>query len=81
MPRPRKFPPGTTATERVNDSVARLKAAGGARKTWRLSPAAHMALQAIMDKTGAATETEIIERLLIDEAARLLVQQIREKCK
>lgn len=71
MSRPRKHPVGTTATERVNASVANLKAAGGARKTWRLSPAAYAALQAVMDKSGAVTETEVIERLLLDEAARL----------
>lgn len=65
MPRPRKFPIGTTATQRVNASLAALKAAGGARKTFRLSPDANRALQLLMKATDApATETELIERLL-----------------
>jgi hypothetical protein len=73
MPRPRKFPTGTTATERVSVSVAALKAAGGARKTWRLSPEANRALQLIMRVAGApATETALIERLLLHEEARFL---------
>jgi hypothetical protein len=66
MPRPRKHPIGTTATQRVNASLAALKAAGGARKTWRLSPEANRALQYLIEAAGTAiTETEIIERLLI----------------
>ena len=71
MPRPRKHPPGTTDTQRVNVSVAALKKRGGARKTWRLSPEATQALSAIMDATHAKTETAVIERLLLEEQRRL----------
>jgi hypothetical protein len=45
MARPRKHPIGTTASERVAISTANLKSAGGARKTFRLSPEAHHALR------------------------------------
>lgn len=71
MPRRRKFKPGTTATERVNASVRALKQRGGARKTWRLSPAAHEALKFIQRITHAPTETAVIERVLLDEKGRL----------
>ena len=71
MGRPRKHPVGTTATERVNASVDKLKLSGGARKTWRLSPEAHSALRVLMEATHAATETDIIERLLLERAAEL----------
>lgn len=78
MPRPRKFPVGTTATQRVNASLAALKAAGGARKTWRLSPGANQALKFLMDAPGApTTETELIERLIEREA--YLVAEDNEK--
>lgn len=71
MGRPRQYPVGTPATVRVNASVARLKTFGGARKTWRLSPEAHSALRVIVEATHAATETEIIEWLLLERAAEL----------
>ncbi|HEX5514321.1 MAG TPA: hypothetical protein VFY81_07990 [Gammaproteobacteria bacterium] len=72
MGRPRKHPLGTTATERVNASVAALKARGGARKTWRLSPEAAQALRVLLERSGGSTETAIIERLLLEEQQRLL---------
>ena len=71
MGRARIHPVGTTATGRVNASVVKLKQAGGARKTWRLSPEAHSALRTIVTATHAATETEIIEWLLLERAAEL----------
>jgi len=64
--RPRKYPKGTTATQRVAISTAALKASGGARKTFRLSSEACQALQALVRKSSyPTTETEIIERLLM----------------
>lgn len=72
MGRPRKHPQGATATDRVNASVAALKARGGARKTWRLSPEAASALRVIQERSGAPTETALIERLLLEEQRRLL---------
>ena len=64
---------GTTASQRVAASTAALIAAGGARKTFRLSPNAHEAMQIIMRLPNAPrTETELIERLLLAEKERFL---------
>ncbi len=71
MGRPRIYPEGTSATQRVNASVAALKARGGARKTFRLSPEAVQALGEIQARTGEATETAVVERLLLEEARRV----------
>jgi len=68
MPRPQKYPEGSTASMRVAASTAALKAAGGARKTFRLSPDAKNALDALVSRSPHATETEIIERLLLAAA-------------
>jgi hypothetical protein len=66
MGRPRKFPEGATASDRVAASTAALVAAGGARKTFRLSPEAHAAMRRLMDERDApVTETALIERLLL----------------
>jgi hypothetical protein len=73
MGRPRKYPEGTSTTERVNASVAALKRRGGARKTWRLSPQAAEALTIIMRASSAKTETTVINRLLLDEKNRLFL--------
>lgn len=68
MARPRIHKVGTTATQRVAVSSAALVAAGGARKTFRLSPAANVALRMIMMLPNSpSTETELIENLLIAE--------------
>lgn len=73
MTRPRIHPPGTTAGQRVAASTAALRAAGGARKTWRLGPQAHAALLQLMDAPGSpATETELIEGLLVAAASKTL---------
>ena len=61
-----------TATQRVNDSIAALKQAGGARKSWRLSPTANEALKICLKLGDDVTETDLINRLLIDEKNRLL---------
>lgn len=60
---------------------ANIKALRHTRKTVRLSLAAHMAPKGVMDKTDVETETVMLEWLLLDETARLLVHQIREKTK
>lgn len=66
MGRPRKFPEEATASDRVAASTAALVAAGGARKTFRLSPEAHRALLRLMqEKDAPPTETALIERLLL----------------
>lgn len=70
MGRPRIYPEGTTATHRVAVSTGKLVEAGGARKTFRLKPKAHTALKLLMSRPGApATETQLIERLLLEKAA------------
>ncbi|AOJ10020.1 hypothetical protein WS71_22485 [Burkholderia mayonis] len=62
-----------TAGERVALSTAALMAAGGARKTFRLSPAAFEALQLLMRLPDApATETTLVESLLLAEKERFL---------
>ncbi|MDR2209372.1 MAG: hypothetical protein LBE22_10440 [Azoarcus sp.] len=67
MARPRIYAKGTTATQRVAASTAALVAAGGARKTFRLSPDAMAALRTLMSSPEAPdTETALIERLLLD---------------
>jgi hypothetical protein len=50
-------------------STARLREAGGARKTFRLSPEAHHALKFLMRRLQTDTETALIEHLLLTEAA------------
>ncbi len=73
MGRPRIHSEGTTASQRVAASTAALVGAGGARKTFRLSPDAHEALQMLMLLSNAPrTETELIERLLLSEKDRFL---------
>lgn len=73
MGRKRIHEPGTTASQRVAASTAALVAAGGARKTFRLSPEAHEAMQILMRLPDAPrTETELIERLLLAEKERFL---------
>ena len=69
--RPRKHPEGTTAAERVAISTQALQEAGGARKTFRLSPDAMQALKALKKARRKATETEIVEAALIAAADQL----------
>ncbi len=69
--RPRIYAEGPTATQRVAASTAALVASGGARKTFRLSAPAHAALKRLLSLPDAPkTETEIVENLLLAEAAR-----------
>ena len=69
--RPRKHPEGTTASDRVTMSTQALQEAGGARKTFRLSPDAMQALKALKKARRKATETEIVEAALIAAADQL----------
>lgn len=69
MGRPRLYPQGTLASQRVAASTRRLVDGGGARKTFRLKAGAYKALQALVDLDGA-TETAVIERLLVAEHER-----------
>jgi hypothetical protein len=69
MVRPRVHPEGSTASDRVAISTARLKEAGGARKTFRLSPEAHRALKYLTRRFKMESETAVVEKLLT-EAAR-----------
>lgn len=71
MSRRRVFPLGTPVKTRVAASTAALVSAGGARKTYRLSPAAHDALKMLMQQPDApGTQTELIEQLLLAEKDR-----------
>jgi hypothetical protein len=63
MPRPRKHSVGSTATDRVAVSTARLRASGGARKTFRLSAGAIQQLRRLKEE-WSCTATAVIERLL-----------------
>lgn len=69
--RPRIYPKDETATERVNRSVQNLLAKGGARRTFRLSPAANAALGKLREDMGKNNDTAVIEEVLI-KAARAL---------
>jgi predicted nucleotidyltransferase len=71
MGRPRIHIDGTTAAQRVAVSTAALLNAGGARKTYRLSPMANAALKNLMQLPDAEeTETALIEKLLVTENNR-----------
>lgn len=70
MVRPRVHPEGSTATDRVNASTARLRKAGGARKTFRLSPEAHRALKYLMRQLKSESETALVEKLLLEAAGK-----------
>lgn len=75
MPRPRKHPHGANATDRDRASLAALVAAGGARRTFRLSPRAVESLAMIRKQAGDSTDTAVIERILEAERERLTGQQ------
>lgn len=61
----------SSASERVKASIDALTAAGGARKTFRISPTGVEALNRIRELTDDPTETATIERLLVQERRRL----------
>lgn len=61
-------------TKRAEASLKALVQAGGARKTYRFKPDAFQALQEVVrarrDADPRLTETEVLEQLLLEEAAR-----------
>lgn len=80
MARPRIYKEGTTASQRVAASTAALVAAGGARKTFRLSPAAHDALKMLMRLPNAPrSEAALIELLLVEKIEFLELPRVLEK--
>jgi hypothetical protein len=62
--RPRKNPEGTSASQRVQQSIAQLKAAGGDRKTFRLRAPAVDALTEMVESKQFPTETAAVEGAL-----------------
>jgi hypothetical protein len=69
MGRKRVYPEGSPARVRVAASTAALVNAGGARKTFRLSPEANAALKFLMrGKSAPPNETALIEQLLLAAA-------------
>jgi len=64
-----KAPPN--ATERSQQSIKTLTAAGGKRLMLRLTPEAHEALKAIMALTGEKQETGVINQALISRMHEL----------
>ena len=71
MARPRTHPEGTSAADRVAMHGARLKAAGGGRRSYAFGPDTMAALAAILARAGDRSETALIARLLREELARL----------
>ena len=70
MGRPRKYPEGTTGSERARAAEARLREAGGRRLVLNLSPAAAAHLDAAMAREAGLKPTALIERLLAEAAGR-----------
>lgn len=65
MPQKRQY---ASNAERATAAIERLKESGGARKTFSLSADALSALARLKAARPGATETEIVEALLIDAA-------------
>jgi hypothetical protein len=65
--RPPTHPAGTTGADRSHAALARLKAAGGGRKTFDLSAHAIESLQVIRQRAGDRSDRDVIERLLAAE--------------
>ena len=62
--RPRTNAPGTTASDRVRQSIEQLKASGGDRKTFRLRAGAVEALTDLVESKQYPTETAAVEGAL-----------------
>ena len=73
--RPRVYPVNETATERVNRSVKQLLEKGGARRTFRLSPEANVALNEIRKLLGKNDDTAVINESLIRTHKAILAKQ------
>lgn len=70
MPRERVY---RNSTDRSAAYVERTVLKGGARKNLILSPEAVAALELIKSKSGESKDVRVINRLLLDEAARIKV--------
>lgn len=68
MPRKRIY---DNSTDRVAAYMERVALKGGARKNLILSPEAVAALELIKSKSGEGKDARVINRLLLDEAARI----------
>lgn len=68
MGRKRIHPEGATAKDRVAASNAALRESGGARKSVRLTSKAVAAIGVLKERWSVETETEVIERSLIESA-------------
>jgi len=71
MGRPRRHPEGTTAADRAKASVQALKEAGGARRSFNLSPEAIEALETIRQHGQHATDRAAVEDALIRYASAI----------
>ena len=61
-----------SATERSNQSVKALKAAGGKRVMLRLTPEAREALKIIMESIGSTQETATINQIIVARKNEIL---------
>lgn len=68
MPRKRIY---DNSTDRSAAYLERITLKGGARKNLILSPEAVAALELIKSKSGEGKDARVINRLLLDEAARI----------
>lgn len=68
MPRKRIY---DNSTDRSAAYMERLTLKGGARKNLVLSPEAVTALELIKSVSGESKDSRVINRLLLDEAARI----------
>lgn len=70
MIRPRRWPAGSTAADRVRAADEALRAAGGKRLHVRLSPEAVEAIALAREVFGDRTDAEVIDRALLREGKR-----------
>jgi hypothetical protein len=70
VPRPRKHPLGSGSAHRKRASRAALIAAGGAVKSFGLSPRAVESMALIRATAGDRNETALMERLIEEERER-----------
>lgn len=68
--RPRVHPEGTTPSGRARASLDALVANGGKRKIFRLSGDAVRGLGHLVEARGAASETEVVEALILEDVRR-----------
>lgn len=74
MPRDRIY---KSSTDRAAAYMERLALKGGARKNLILCPEAVAALELIKSVSGESRDNRVINRLLLDEAARINKKQPR----